>query len=136
MKTLITTLLLLTAAFAQTPAERSIAEARAAIAQKPNQYDRYNRLAIALSRRARETSDVNYYAQAQDALNKSLQLAPGNLEGEKLRVWLLLGRHEFPQALDAATALNKRIPDDVLVYGFITDANAELGNYDAAEKAA
>jgi tetratricopeptide (TPR) repeat protein len=28
------------------------------------------------------------------------------------------------------------VPDDVLVYGFLTDANAELGNYDEAEKAA
>ncbi len=27
------------------------------------------------------------------------------------------------------------MPDDVLVYGFLADANAELGNYDEAEKA-
>ena len=31
--------------------------------------------------------------------------------------------------------LNKRMPDDVLVYGFLTDANVELGNYEEAEKA-
>jgi len=35
-----------------------------------------------------------------------------------------------------ATALNRQVPDDVLVYGFLTDANVELGNYDAAEKSA
>jgi tetratricopeptide (TPR) repeat protein len=28
------------------------------------------------------------------------------------------------------------VPDDVLVYGFLTDANVELGNYNDAEKAA
>ena len=28
------------------------------------------------------------------------------------------------------------MPDDILVYGFLTDANAELGNYSAAENAA
>ena len=28
------------------------------------------------------------------------------------------------------------MPDDVMVYGFLTDANVELGNYDDAEKAA
>jgi tetratricopeptide (TPR) repeat protein len=118
------------------PAERSIAEARKVIDKKPTQYAGYNLLAMALSRRARETSDVNFYAQAEAALKKSFDLAPQNLDGEKIRVWLLLGRHEFATARDAATALNKRVPDDVLVYGFLTDANAELGNYDEAEKAA
>ena len=118
------------------PAERSMAEANKAITKKPAQYAGYNLLAMALARRARETSDVKFYGQAEDALKKSFELAPANLDGEKIRVWLLLGRHEFPAALQAAQALNKRVPDDVLVYGFLTDANAELGNYDAAEKAA
>jgi Flp pilus assembly protein TadD len=118
------------------PAERSMAEANKAINKKPAQYAGYNLLAMALARRARETSDVKFYGQAEDALKKSFELAPANLDGEKIRVWLLLGRHEFPAALQAAQALNKRVPDDVLVYGFLTDANAELGNYDAAEKAA
>src|SRR5215470_7719084 len=109
------------------PAERSMAEARKSIDKKPDQYAGYNQLAMALARRARETSDVAFYTQAEDALKKSLDLSPGNLEGEKIRVWLLLGRHEFPAALEAAKALNKRVPDDVLVYGFLADANAELG---------
>src|SRR5262249_1299538 len=118
---------------ALSPAERSMAEANAAISKKPAYYGGYNQLAMALARRARETSDVAFYAQAEGALNKSLELSPGNLEGEKTRVWLLLGRHEFPSALHAGTALNKRVPDDVLVYGFLADANAELGNYKDAE---
>ena len=118
------------------PAECSVAEARKLIEKKPSQYAGYNQLAVALSRRARETSDVNFYAQAEDALKKSLELAPQNFEAEKIRIWLLLGRHEFAAAREAATALNKRVPDDVLVYGFLTDANAELGNYKAAENAA
>ncbi|HEY6763794.1 MAG TPA: tetratricopeptide repeat protein [Candidatus Sulfotelmatobacter sp.] len=119
-----------------TPAQQSIAAAQREIAKKPTQFSGYNQLAIALSRRARETSDVTYYAQAEDALKKSFELSPGNKEGEKIHVWLLLGRHEFPAALEAAKALNKKAPDDILVYGFLTDANAELGNYPAAEEAA
>lgn len=118
------------------PAEQSIASAQKEIAKKPSQFAGYNQLAIALSRRARETSDITYYTQAEDALKKSFELAPGNMEGEKIHVWLLLGRHEFPAALEAAKILNKRVPDDILVYGFLTDANAELGNYPAAENAA
>ena len=119
-----------------TPAEQSIAAARKEIAKKPAQFSGYNQLAIALSRRARETSDVAYYAQAEDALKKSSELSPNNIEGEKIHVWLLLGRHEFPAALEAAKILNKKVPDDILVYGFMTDANAELGNYKDAEDAA
>jgi tetratricopeptide (TPR) repeat protein len=69
-------------------------------------------------------------------VEKSLQLTPGSFDGEKIRVWLLLGRHEFGAALEAAKILNKRVPDDVLVWGFLTDANAELGNYKDAETAA
>src|SRR3984885_12061314 len=121
---------------ALTPAEQSIATAKKEINKKPAQFAGYNQLAIALSRRARETSDIAYYAQAEDALKKSFELAPGNMEGEKIHVWLLLGRHEFPAALEAAKILNKRVPDDVLIYGFLVDANAELGNYPAAENAA
>jgi tetratricopeptide (TPR) repeat protein len=118
------------------PAEQSMAAARKEIEKKPDQFAGYNHLAIALSRRARETSDINYYAQAEDALKKSLELAPGNMESEKIHVWLLLGRHEFPSALEAAKALNKKNPDDVLIYGFLTDANAELGKYGDAETSA
>jgi tetratricopeptide (TPR) repeat protein len=118
------------------PAERAIAQAQTAIAKKPNQCDGYNQLAIALARRARETSDVNFYAQAEEALKKSLGLSPDNLDAQKIHIWLLLGRHEFSAALDDAKTLNRRIPDDVLVYGFLVDANAELGNYKDAETAA
>jgi len=118
------------------PAERAIAQAQTAIAKKPNQCDGYNQLAIALARRARETSDVKFYAQAEEALKKSLGLSPDNLDAQKIHIWLLLGRHEFSAALDDAKTLNRRIPDDVLVYGFLVDANAELGNYKDAETAA
>lgn len=146
MKKLVALLLLslAAAAFAQTPvaetslspAEKSMAAAQKEIASKPVQAGGYNHLAIALSRRARETSDVRYCAQAEEALKKSMELAPADFESQKIRVWLLLGRHEFPAALEAARVLNKRVPDDILVYGFLTDANAELGNYSDAEDAA
>src|SRR5215831_3621238 len=118
------------------PAERSIASAKKMISAKPTHYSGYNQLAIALARRARETSDSRFYAAAEDALQKSFEQSPGNVEGEKIHVWLLLGRHEFPAALESAKLLNKKVPDDVLTYGFLVDANAELGNYTDAEIAA
>jgi tetratricopeptide (TPR) repeat protein len=39
-------------------------------------------------------------------------------------------------AQGAAKKLNLKMPDDVMLYGFLTDANVELGNYKDAEKAA
>ena len=118
------------------PAEQGIAAARRLIEKNPKNFEAYNALALALSRRARETSDVAFYAQAQDALGKSFEISPQNFDGERTAVWLLLGRHEFPAALEKAKELNKKAPDDVMLYGFLTDANVEIGNYDDAEKAA
>jgi tetratricopeptide (TPR) repeat protein len=118
------------------PAAQRVAEARKAIADKPTQYAGYNLLAAALVRRAQETSDVSFYVQAEDSVRKSRELAPNNFETEKIQVSILLGEHEYPPALEAAKALNKKVPDDVIVYGLLTDANVELGNYKDAEIAA
>lgn len=117
-------------------AGQSIAAANKAISEKPTDYAGYNALAAALVQRAQETSDSALYVQAEDALKKSLELAPNNFETLKIRVSVLLGEHEYPAALEAAASLNKRTPDDVMVYGLLTDANVELGNYKEAEDAA
>jgi tetratricopeptide (TPR) repeat protein len=152
----ITALLLLvvgtTAGFAQTPnasspgrtsaeptpspAERSIAQAMKLLEKNHNDFEAYNALALALSRRARETSNVTFYAQGEEALQKSFAISPDNFDGQRIQVWLLLGKHEFASALEAAKKLNQKMPDDVMLYGFLTDANVELGNYKDAEAAA
>lgn len=118
------------------PAQRSMAQANRLIEKNPRNFEAYNALALALSRRARETSDVAFYALGEEALKKSFEISPGNFDGERIRVWLLLGKHEFAAAREEARKLNKRMPDDVMVYGFLTDANIELGNYKEAEDSA
>ena len=119
-----------------TPAEQKIEVARKAIDANPTTPDPYNALAFALAFRARETSDPKFYDQSAEVLKKSLELAPDNFEARKVETWLALGKHEFARALDMARALNKRRPDDVLVYSLLTDACIETGQYDEAEKAA
>jgi tetratricopeptide (TPR) repeat protein len=149
MKKLAVLLLMLTAALsavAQTttisddvklsPAERSMAQASRLIEKNPKNFEAYNALALALSRRARETSEVKFYAQAEETLKKSFEISPGNFDGGRIQVWLLLGKHEFAAARESARKLNKKMPDDVMVYGFLTDANIELGNYKEAEDSA
>jgi tetratricopeptide (TPR) repeat protein len=118
------------------PAEQGIAQAQRLIGKNPRNYEAYNALALALSRRARETSDVRFYAEAEETLKKSFEISPDNFDGKRIEVWLLLGKHEFAAAREEALKLNKRMPDDVMIYGFLTDANVELGNYDEAEKSA
>jgi tetratricopeptide (TPR) repeat protein len=118
---------------ALSPAERSMAQANRLIEKNPKNFEAYNALALALSRRARESSDVKFYAQAEETLKKSFEISPGNFDGERIHVWLLLGKHEFAAAREEARKLNKKMPDDVMVYGFLTDANIELGNYKEAE---
>ena len=118
------------------PAEQSMAQAKKLIEKNPNDFEAYNALALALSRRARETSNVVFYGQGEEALQKSFAISPDNFDGQRIRVWLLLGRHEFATALEAARKLSQKMPDDVMLYGFLTDANVELGNYKEAETAA
>ena len=119
-----------------TPAQQAVTWAEAAIKENPDRSQSYNDLALAYIRRVRETSDTSYYEQAQAALQKSLQMSPENFEARKAEVMILLGRKEFTKALELATALNKKTPDDVMVYGLVADADIELGNYDDAERAA
>src|ERR1700683_4731568 len=94
-----------------TPAEQKIAWAEAAIKAHPDHSQPYNDLAVAYVQRVRETADPSYYLQAETSLQKSFQITPDNLEGQKARLMILLGRGEFGQALGLAKALNKGTPD-------------------------
>src|ERR1700730_9125641 len=97
---LLLTLMVALAAVAQTtttstdeklsPAERSMAQANRMIAKNPKNFEAQCAPALALSRRARETSDVKFYSQGEEALNKSFEVSPGNFDGERILVWLLL----------------------------------------------
>jgi tetratricopeptide (TPR) repeat protein len=119
-----------------TPAQQKISWAEAAIKAHPDHSQPYNDLAVAYVQRVRETADPGYYVQAETSLQKSFQVTPDNLEGQKARLMILLGRGEFGPALALAKALNKKTPDDVLLYGFIADAAIALGDYADAEEAA
>ncbi|HEY1470113.1 MAG TPA: tetratricopeptide repeat protein [Candidatus Acidoferrum sp.] len=121
---------------AATPAQQKISWAEAAIKAHPDKSQPYNDLAVGYVQRVRETADPGYYVQAEAALQKSFQIAPDNLEGHKAQIMVLLGRSESAQALRFAKALNKRTPDDILLYGFVADAAIAIGDYREAEHAA
>jgi tetratricopeptide (TPR) repeat protein len=128
-------LLLATLSPNATPAERRIAAAETAIARNPGSVRPQVDLAMALARRARETSDPAFYAKADEALGRVLAKTPDDYEALRARVWIRLGQHRFAEARDEAQRLQKRAPDDLLVYGLLGDAHMELGDYAAAEEA-
>jgi tetratricopeptide (TPR) repeat protein len=121
---------------APTRTERRIAAANEAIQKDPARYQAYDDLAYNLVKRAEETSDRTYLEKAHAALQKSFAIGPKNFQGEKTHVFLLLGEGEYSKALDEAQALNHDTPDDILLWGYLADAESALGDYDSAEKAA
>jgi tetratricopeptide (TPR) repeat protein len=112
-----------------------IASAREQIAKNPRQADGYTALALALVKAARATDRAEFLTQAEQAVTDGLREAPDNFEVQKARVAIRLAEARYNEALDEANALNKRVPDDNQMYGFIADAEMALGDYAAAEKA-
>jgi len=107
----------------------------ASTAQSPS-VQSYNDQAAKLCRKARDSGDGALYQKAEEAVQHSLRLAPGNYDTQKLEVSVMIGKHEFAQALKLASELNARTHDDIAGWGLLVDANVALGNYDAAEQAA
>ena len=117
--------------------ELRIRAANAAIQKEPDRYQNYNDLAYYLVKRAwKKPADPHNLEAADAALAKSLSIAPHNFQGQKTQVMALLDEHEYAKALDEAKALNRATPDDVLLWGYLADAESALGDYDSAEKAA
>jgi len=135
MKTL-SVLLMASVAWAAMPAETAIATAKSEIAKHPDYAPNYSTLAMAYVMRADETADPHYYADAEEALQRGFALSRDLYEGKKAEVLIRLGQHEFAKALELATALNKKTPDDVAVYGYLVDSDIALGNYKDAVTAA
>jgi tetratricopeptide (TPR) repeat protein len=86
--------------------------------------------------KAREAEDFAINFKAEEALERSLRLAPDNYDGLKLRAKLLLTLHRFEAALEVARRAQGINPRDHDNYGAMTDALVELGEYPAAVEAA
>lgn len=102
----------------------------------PNSAKGYVLLSSAYIKRARSTSDFSLNHKAETAVDNALQIEPQNLNARKLKASLLATFHRFPDARNAVLELENEIPNDPFIYGVLTDANAELGNYDEAIAAA
>jgi tetratricopeptide (TPR) repeat protein len=115
------------------PAQQRIAAARQQLKADPKKVQAYNELAIAFLRRGRETADPSYLNEADDALARGLKLDSTDFQLQRTQVALMLSRHQFTQARELATALHHRVPDDVMTYGYLAEADMGLGDYSEAE---
>lgn len=115
--------------------EAEITAAQTTIENLPNAAKGYNKLAVAYIRRARETGDFSLNANAQTAVDRALEIEPQNYDAQKLKTSLLLTFHRFAEGLEVGRKLQAANPRDSFVYGVLTDANVELGNYKEAVEA-
>lgn len=113
-----------------------IQKAQALIEKMPDSPRGYNSLAVAYIKSARETGDFSLNSKAETAINHALEVEPENLDARKLRASLHLTFHRFQEGLEAGLELQKTNPNDPFIYGVLTDANMELGNYKEAAEAA
>jgi tetratricopeptide (TPR) repeat protein len=116
--------------------DQRILRAQQSIAKFPNSADAYNQLASAYMQKARETADFSFNAQAEAAITRSLAVEPDNYDGLKLRTKLQLTYHRFAEALQTTHRMQTFRDDDHDVWGQITDALVELGDYPGAVEAA
>jgi tetratricopeptide (TPR) repeat protein len=116
--------------------DAEIAETLKLIEKAPDAPTPYVQLAAIYVKKARVTGDFGLNSKAETAVGKALQLAPGDASARKLKASLFLTFHRFTEALDAGKKLQAEFPNDAFVYGVLTDANVELGNYKDAVEAA
>lgn len=113
-----------------------IEAAQKLIEKNPGAAQSYNQLTAAYIQTARENGDFSLNSKAEAANRRALEIEPRNQDSLRLKATLLLTFHRFAEALEMGTGLRETNPQDAFVYGVLTDANVELGNYPEAIKAA
>ncbi|MFG1685446.1 tetratricopeptide repeat protein [Nonomuraea sp. NPDC049269] len=88
---------------------------------------------------ARRTTDTAYYAKAQGAFERSLRLPTGDgqpyIDAVIGMGALANARHDFAGAVHWAERAREEAPFRWALYGVLTDAHLELGQYEQAETA-
>ncbi len=116
--------------------DKEIDTALELIKRAPDDPTGYNQLAVIYIKRARRTGDFQLNTKAENAVQNALEIAPDDVPARKLRASLSLTFHRFADGLEYGNQLLRAFPNDPFIYGVLTDANAELGNYKEAVAAA
>lgn len=114
----------------------AIASALELIRRDPASGDGYVSLAARYIALARESGDFSLNLKAVKSIERALSIEPDDARARRLKASLLATFHRFDEAKELADKLREEFPNDPFVYGVLTDANVELGNYDEAIAAA
>jgi tetratricopeptide (TPR) repeat protein len=116
--------------------DASITALQAHLRTQPKDFDSWATLGLAYVEQARTKGDPSRYPQAQQALDRSLKLRPGNESALTGRAALAAARHDFTGALTYADKVLKENPYSERALSSRIDALVELGRYADASKAA
>ncbi len=105
------------------------------VAEDPDDAEAQLQLGLALLQRIRETADPSLYAAAEEALGAARRLRPDDALPLVGLGGILLGKHEFAEALRVGEAATTLDPSSSGARAVVIDALIELGRYDDASDA-
>jgi tetratricopeptide (TPR) repeat protein len=102
----------------------------------PADHVAWSTLGLAYVQQARVSADPSYYSRAEGALQESIAVEPvDNFLALAGMSALAAARHDFATARDLAVAGLDVNGYSALLYGALSDAELQLGDYDAADAA-
>ncbi|MEV7193173.1 hypothetical protein AB0N81_15425 [Streptomyces sp. NPDC093510] len=116
--------------------DRGVEALRSQLRDRPADFASWATLGAAHVEQARTRGDPALYAAADRALDRSLELRPGNDAALAGRAAVAAARHDFRGALRYATAALAENPYSERALATRIDALVELGRLDAAARAA
>lgn len=117
-------------------APSSVEALQAHLARLPGDHSGWAALGLRYVDLARTTADPSFYAKAQGAFDRSLEVEPeGNAAALTGIASLQAAQHDFATAAETAREAVAVNAYDATAYGVLTDALTELGRYDEAAEA-
>jgi len=112
--------------------DRQVDQLQERLRLQPTDAESYLQLGGVYLQKTRDTGDLSYYARAEEATLKALELSPNDARAMTLLGALMLGRHQFQEAEQWARRSLEINSHDASAYGVLGDAQVELGQYEAA----
>jgi tetratricopeptide (TPR) repeat protein len=115
--------------------KEKVAELNQKITRQPGDVKSRLQIATIYISEARVTGEHPYYYPAiLKILDGVLAIDSKNFEALVYKSSVKMSQHQFAEAKDIAEKAKTLNPDNAYVYGILTDANVELGNYEEAVK--
>jgi tetratricopeptide (TPR) repeat protein len=118
-----------------TGTERLIKNMQIRVQSNPKDPAAYAALGAAFFQRARETGDVEDFQQAEQALNRSLDLNSADFSAApaySTMAEVCMGEHRFSDAVTYAQKALSLGSGDLSPFAIVGDANADMGEYERA----